>query len=227
MQAYRDRLDRQIIPALGAVRIGKLTVGLVDRHLSAVKSRNGSGVAKMTKSVLSGVCGLATRHDALESNPCRDVAAISTKPKKEPTSLSAEQIEKIHASSGSGRQANIDNLCSVAEPKPVIDPESPTVKQLRHPAPTRTRDLPPERHATTSKMQTFGPHIDDGDELLRRKRARRSSLPNRAHFVAADQVLSMVDMRARVGSPSSMSDSLRAPNRTAPGRRTRTAFCAS
>jgi hypothetical protein len=30
--------------------------------------------------------GLACRHDALESNPCRDVARISTKPKRPPRS---------------------------------------------------------------------------------------------------------------------------------------------
>lgn len=97
MQAYRDRLDRQILPALGAVRVRELTVGLVDRHLAAVKKTNGPSVAKMTKSVLSGVCRLATRHDALPSNPCRDVATISTKPRKQPTSLSVDDVKKIRA----------------------------------------------------------------------------------------------------------------------------------
>jgi integrase len=97
LQAYRDRLDRQIIPALGSVKVRELTVGLVDRHLAAVKTKNGPSMAKMTKSVLSGICGLATRHDALESNPCRDVARISTKPKREPRSLSVEEIKKIRA----------------------------------------------------------------------------------------------------------------------------------
>lgn len=84
LQAYRDRLDNQVLPALGSVRVRELTVGLVDRHLNSVKAKNGNAVAKQTKSVLSGVCGLATRHDALASNPCRDVSRISTNHAKRP-----------------------------------------------------------------------------------------------------------------------------------------------
>jgi hypothetical protein len=59
LQAYRERLDSQVLPALGEVRIRELTVGVIDRHLSVVKAKNGSAMAKMTKSVLSGMCGLA------------------------------------------------------------------------------------------------------------------------------------------------------------------------
>ena len=49
----------------------------------------------MTKSVLSGMFGLACRHDALESNPCSDVTLISTKPKRPPRSLTIEQVKAI------------------------------------------------------------------------------------------------------------------------------------
>ena len=97
VQAYRDRLDRQLLPALGAVRVRELTVGLVDRHLAAVKAKHGSPVAKLTKSVLSGVCRFACRHDSLKHNPCRDVAKISTKPKRPPRSLSVAEIRQLRA----------------------------------------------------------------------------------------------------------------------------------
>ena len=97
LQAYRDRLDNQVLPALGSVRVRELTVGLVDRHLNSVKAKNGNAVAKQTKSVLSGVCGLATRHDALASNPCRDVSRISTKPRKAPRSMSVEEVKELRA----------------------------------------------------------------------------------------------------------------------------------
>jgi hypothetical protein len=33
MQAYRDRLDRQILPGLGQLRVRELSVGVLDRHL--------------------------------------------------------------------------------------------------------------------------------------------------------------------------------------------------
>jgi integrase len=95
MDAYRDRLDAQVIPALGKVRVRELTPGLVDRHLAAVKTRNGASVARTTKTVLSGICRLACRHNALPSNPCRDVGRISVKRKRPPRSLSVDEVKSI------------------------------------------------------------------------------------------------------------------------------------
>jgi hypothetical protein len=41
VSAYRDRLDKQILPALGNVRVRELTVRVVDRHLRAVGAKHG------------------------------------------------------------------------------------------------------------------------------------------------------------------------------------------
>ena len=68
-------------------------MGVVDRHLGAVKVQHGPSLAKTTRSVLPGVCALACRYDALVTNPCRDVARISTKPKRPPTALTAESSD--------------------------------------------------------------------------------------------------------------------------------------
>ncbi len=95
MQAYRNRLDHQVIPGLGNLRVRELTVGVIDRHLRTVTTRHGASTAKMTKSVLSGICGLAARHDALERNPVRDSGGISTKPRRAPKSLSVEQAQEL------------------------------------------------------------------------------------------------------------------------------------
>jgi hypothetical protein len=65
LQAYRDRLDKQILPALGNVRVRELSVGLVDRHLRAIEAKHSGALAKQTKTVLGQVCGLAVRHDAM------------------------------------------------------------------------------------------------------------------------------------------------------------------
>ena len=97
IQVYRDRLDKQILPALGNVRLRELGVGVVDRHLDAVRRNHGNALAKLTKTVLSGICGLAIRHDALASNPCRDVARISTKPKRTPRSLTVDEVRTFMA----------------------------------------------------------------------------------------------------------------------------------
>jgi hypothetical protein len=42
VQAYRDRLDKQILPSLGELRLRELSVGVVDRHLAAVKAAHGA-----------------------------------------------------------------------------------------------------------------------------------------------------------------------------------------
>src|SRR5215218_1412722 len=96
IQAYRDRLDKQILPALGELKVRELSVGVVDRHLATVRAKHGPSLAKTTRSVLSGLCALACRHDALATNPCRDVARISTRPKRPPTSLTTDELRRLH-----------------------------------------------------------------------------------------------------------------------------------
>ncbi|MTD17149.1 tyrosine-type recombinase/integrase [Nakamurella sp. YIM 132087] len=97
VSSYRDRIDLQVLPALGKLRIREVTTGVVDRHLATVRVNHGSSLAKLTKSVLSGMCRLACRLDLMTSNPCRDVAAISVKPKKAPRSLSAAELTQLWA----------------------------------------------------------------------------------------------------------------------------------
>jgi integrase len=97
LQAYRDRIDKQIVPALGNVRMRELTVGLLDRHLRAVEAKSGPALAKQTKTVLGQICGLAVRHDAIVTNPIRDASPISTKPKTAPRSFSEAQALQLLA----------------------------------------------------------------------------------------------------------------------------------
>jgi integrase len=98
LRAYRDRLDGQIIPALGNLRVRELTTGVVDRHLRAVRDKHGASLAKLCRTVLSGMAGLATRHDALEHNPVRDAGRISLgKPKRVPRALSVAETRDLRA----------------------------------------------------------------------------------------------------------------------------------
>jgi integrase len=95
---YRDRLDRQVIPSLGRLRVRELTTGAIDRHLRAVRVKNGAGTAKLTRTVLSGMCGLAARCDALDRNPVREASAITrTAPRKPPQALTAAQASQLRA----------------------------------------------------------------------------------------------------------------------------------
>lgn len=96
-QAYRDRLDRQVIPGLGALRIRELTVGTVHRHLHEVEQRHGYGVAKMTRTVLSGLCAWAVRQDAIERNPVREAGLAKAATRRAPRALTAAQVRQLRA----------------------------------------------------------------------------------------------------------------------------------
>jgi integrase len=95
--SYRNRVLAQIIPGLGELRVHDLSVETVDRFLHSVANENGAAVAKMTRSVLSGMCGLAARHDALTRNPVRDARSITQPRKASPKSLTLSQILKLRA----------------------------------------------------------------------------------------------------------------------------------
>src|SRR3954465_11155876 len=45
MQAYRDRLDRQLLPRLAQLQIRELSVGILDRHLRAIADQHGTAAA--------------------------------------------------------------------------------------------------------------------------------------------------------------------------------------
>jgi integrase len=97
MQAYRDRLDRQILPGLGQLRVRELSAGVLDRHLRLVADKHGVATARTSRSVLSGMCTLAARHDALTQNPVRALGPVSGRPKKAPRALTLPELRQLRA----------------------------------------------------------------------------------------------------------------------------------
>jgi integrase len=97
LQAYRDRLDRQLLPRLGRLRIRELSVGILDRHLRDIADQHGIATARMCRSVLSGMCALAARHDALPHNPVKDLGRINGRPKTAPRALTLPQLRQLRA----------------------------------------------------------------------------------------------------------------------------------
>ncbi|TFV79322.1 site-specific integrase [Blastococcus sp. CT_GayMR19] len=97
MQAYRDRLDRQILPGLGQLRVRELSIGVLDRHLRLIVDKHGTSTAKMCRSVLSGMCTLAARHDALERNPVRALGPVSAKARKAPRAMTVPELRQLRA----------------------------------------------------------------------------------------------------------------------------------
>ncbi|MGF1662837.1 MAG: tyrosine recombinase XerC [Kineosporiaceae bacterium] len=95
-ELYRYRLDRQVLPGLGGVRLRELSVSRVDGFLRAVAERHGPSTAKSTRAVLSGVLGLAVRHDALAVNLVRDASPVR-RPAKHRDALTVEQLRDLRA----------------------------------------------------------------------------------------------------------------------------------
>lgn len=97
LQAYRDRLDRQLLPRLGQLRVRELSVGTLDRHLRGIADQHGAATARMCRSVLSGMCTLAARHDALTQNPVRALGPITARTKNAPRALTVPQLRQLRA----------------------------------------------------------------------------------------------------------------------------------
>jgi integrase len=85
-----------VVPSVGLLQLRELTVGVCDRFLTSVKTTAGPSAAKHAQTVLNGLMGLAARHDAIKSNPVRDVSKI-TIVKKDARALSLDDVRKIRA----------------------------------------------------------------------------------------------------------------------------------
>ncbi|MTD58824.1 tyrosine-type recombinase/integrase [Amycolatopsis pithecellobii] len=96
VDAYDDALRLHVLPSVGNLRVRELTVGVADRFLISVRDKKGPSAAKHAKTVLSGVMGLATRREAIDHNPMRDVAPIAIK-RKDARSLELDEVRRLRA----------------------------------------------------------------------------------------------------------------------------------
>jgi integrase len=96
VRRYRDALEDHILPGVGNLRMREATVSRLDRFLKATTVNTGAPTAKLCRSVLSGVMGLAVRHGAIRTNPVRDVAGV-TVIKKEPRALTLDEVKVMRA----------------------------------------------------------------------------------------------------------------------------------
>ncbi|WP_208268252.1 site-specific integrase [Actinomadura nitritigenes] len=84
-----DRGKARILKALGGLLMREIDVPTCDRFVKAVRANHGPSAAKTSKSVLSLMLGMAVRHGALDTNPVREVAKISTTRRARPRALTA------------------------------------------------------------------------------------------------------------------------------------------
>ncbi|MDQ6752479.1 MAG: site-specific integrase [Actinomycetota bacterium] len=95
IDGYKDTYRRVIAPALAGLRLNELTTGRLDRFLKNVAADHPT-TARHSKIVLTGIIGLAVRHDAIRTNPIREVGPIRIAPKNV-EALSVEDVLELRA----------------------------------------------------------------------------------------------------------------------------------
>jgi integrase len=92
--AYRDVFRRVVQPGVGSLRLGEVTTPRLDRFVQAVLVDGGYPTAKLTRSVLSGVCGWLVRRGALPSNPVRDLTPLELDRDRTARALSLKEVRQ-------------------------------------------------------------------------------------------------------------------------------------
>lgn len=91
-QEYRYTWDRYLSAAIGKVLFRDVRVSTVNRVVVKVRDDVGKGAAKHCKVVLSGIFGLAVRHDAIDENPVRELEPIGGKRRKKERAVTSSNI---------------------------------------------------------------------------------------------------------------------------------------
>lgn len=89
---YRDAWRRSVEPAVGQLRLSDMRVPTVDR---VIRQRRGSSPAHHAKVVLSGILGLAVRHDRIEANPVRELTPARRRPAREKVALTESGLTRL------------------------------------------------------------------------------------------------------------------------------------
>lgn len=94
LELYRRTLDLHVLPALGDLRLSELSVARLDHFLHEKHRTDSYAIAKVCRSVCSGVCGFAVRRDAMRFNPVRDVAPLEEGGREPARALTADEVSR-------------------------------------------------------------------------------------------------------------------------------------
>ncbi len=114
VEAYTHSVRHVILPRLGDISVAEATPEQLQRFLDKVRLENGPGAAKMARSVLSGMLGLATRSDAIRQNPVRELEPLKAKAKGAAAVPLDELPALLEATRGDLRMQELD-LVDVVE----------------------------------------------------------------------------------------------------------------
>ncbi|MDR1118506.1 MAG: tyrosine-type recombinase/integrase [Bifidobacteriaceae bacterium] len=96
VERYEYVVNRVIAPAIGAQEIREFTTGRADGFLQAYAKRSGAESAKLARTCLTGMMGLAVRHGAAAVNPLRETTKLHSDT-PEPRALTLEQVRELRA----------------------------------------------------------------------------------------------------------------------------------
>jgi integrase len=95
-QLYLAAARRYLIPTLGSLLIGELTVAAIEQALASIRARHGPQPARAARRALSSLCHCAVRHGALRVNPVRDTQPIAC-PRKRVRALTVGEATDLVA----------------------------------------------------------------------------------------------------------------------------------
>ena len=125
VKRYRITVDLHVCKARGGVgelRVRECTTSRMVAFLRGVARDHGAPSAKVARTVMSGILGMAARHDAIKGNPLREVSPISV-PRKKVRALSPADVRVLRARMAAwqselpanGRRRRPDDLLDVVD----------------------------------------------------------------------------------------------------------------
>lgn len=96
IRRYTQVVDLHIRPAMGEWRLAECTVSKLDRLVKTKTEKAGYTNANIMVVLLSGAFDVATRHEAIASNPIRSIAPVP-KPEHEITYFSLEDVAELRS----------------------------------------------------------------------------------------------------------------------------------
>ncbi|MDE0571816.1 site-specific integrase [Demequina sp. B12] len=110
---YADIVAKRIVPGIGGLAVREATVARMAAYIDGVAHESAT-TANLCRSVLVGMFNVAVRHDAKQSNPIREIAAIPT-PVKEVRALSQADVTALRKDLASDKQALRADLPAVVD----------------------------------------------------------------------------------------------------------------
>jgi len=91
--SYRQKVERYIIPGMGAWRLWEATTGRCEAFLRTLQA-SAPAMASQSRVVLSLMMGLAVRYDIIEQNPVREVM-MAPGEKRQVSALSVDELHEL------------------------------------------------------------------------------------------------------------------------------------